>query len=235
MLLFASAIILSGCISIGARVIESVFADPRTKNHEYYAEVKLTFNLDNMAVSATRYAEVHYLTGDGAGPFRRCIKADLECWVMTDHFFVGLPNGDIVDAFINTRKLDLSNVSPGATIRTRAHLTEILRDQPNSPYAKEHGRCLSLDDQALLQIYQIPSSNKADYSSLSMADANAKFEMFLESRLPMEVEFTRLSVNSRVGRIVDPSDFERSRIADGEHCTYFIRQASESRTIRSIQ
>lgn len=145
--IFSLACLISGCVSIGARVIGAVYADPRTKNHAYYSTVKMSFTLRGRKIVATRYAETWFLTGGTSHPWPLCNQDLPHCWFSTGHFFAALPNGDMVDIFIDHSGTSLAHIAVDEPIHLTGRIAGIYRDQPDHRVAKELGPCQRLDEE----------------------------------------------------------------------------------------
>jgi hypothetical protein len=198
--------ILSGCTSVTARLIESAISDPRTKNHAYNAKVVLVFSLGGKQLAATRFAEVWYLTG-GTSDYRwpPCDETKPSCWGLTDHFFIGLPNGDILDIFVNRSSISLKNMIVDHPIHVAAQLAGIYRDQVDKPAAKEFGPCLQLNDESLERDYNLAPPKG------------------VESRIKIAVDITRTEGNSSKYLVFEPAKFYRSIAFDHEPCGRLIK------------
>jgi hypothetical protein len=198
-----SLAVASGYTSIAAKLMKSAFSDPRTKNHAYYAEVRVSFSLGGMRVVSTRHAEVGYLTG-GTPDYRwpSCDETNPKCWYITDHFFVGLPNGDIVDIFVKRSNVPLMTMTIGQSVHTKGQFTFVLRNQTESPYAKEFGPCLALKDEALKTDYNITPPTTDDVAV----------------RIDISVDITRVDGSIPKTLIRDPDDFYAEKTFDHEPC-----------------
>lgn len=201
-----AASLLSGCVSIAARVIDTVYSDPRTKNHAYYATVKLSFALGEKKIVATRYAEAWYLTGGTSSPWFPCDQAKPSCWFITNHFFVGLPNGDIVDIFVDPSSLSLANMTVDQPVHVVGSFTGIYRDQRDTAAAKEFGPCFRLNEEILQRDYSLPPHKG------------------VESQIAIAVDVTKGQGASSKNLVFAPDEFYQSAIFDGVRCSRLIRR-----------
>lgn len=99
------------------------------------------------------------------------------CWYLTDHFFVGLPSGEIVDIFVNRSDIPLMNMAIAQRLDTSGSLS-VYRDQPEAPAAKEVGSCLPIENEARSTVIEVEITRIDDPSAkaqvLDPADFFAK-------------------------------------------------------------
>jgi hypothetical protein len=202
---------LSGCMRMLESYLVWVFADPRQKNHEYYAEVKLSVHVGNVAIDATRYAEVFYLTGgdkSSGATFPFCDKSRRSCWRITESFFAGLPGGDLLEVGIDDSTIDWRALRTGQILLAAGKTPyKILRDQPADEAADELGSCRDLNEHKVKQDYGV-----------SLYDR-------------IEITVLRLDDDSSVGEIVSPQDIYEAQIFDKEPCSVLLKQIAKRQSI----
>jgi hypothetical protein len=190
-----------------------VVQDRRPKHHQYFAKYQLSFAVGDYQIEATRYGEVFYRTGSDSFGRRECTAQNQNCWFTVDHFFIGLPNRDIISVYMTTRAFELREMAPGGTFLARGYVADIFRDQPDRPTAKEFGPCSGLTPVDLAANYNIHRTREG-------AVTDAVLEIHVE-RLPR-----------RPPRVDDDDAFSRQRILWNVSCTSLARQNSRDQTVR---
>lgn len=195
----SGALSLGGCMSIAARGIAAIFADPRSSNHAYWAVVRISFEIGATRVTANRYAEVYWLTGGGQGSrFPPCDRGKVSCWGMTDHFFVTLPNGDVVDIFINSTGLPLPDAPPRKEFQAKASYVSVRRNRPD-----KNGNvwCQPASDQVEREEYHLPPRRNG-----------------FAPEIPISATFERRPDDVGKPQVIDPDKVFRSFIFDHDRC-----------------
>jgi hypothetical protein len=219
-IMLAASCALQGCRDILISGLSFLSSDPRKRNHVYYADASIVFYVNNYNIRAVRYSDIYYLTGGSPGsPFPPCNAQKEYCWKMTDHFYIGLNNGDIFDIFVTQQNQNLLFAMQRKTpVRTTGELISVYRNQPDSVYAKEYGPCLRLSDEILLRDYGIVVSDNRHLVKGSI-----------------EITFETRDELSETNYIVDPSAFESDRILDKRSCGYLLKQASYQTKITAVE
>lgn len=204
---------LSGCQPTLRYTIKTIFSDPRDVRHAYYAKVRLDAALGNIPIHAVRYANVYYLHGgivnDRNWPY--CDSSIPRCWAMTDHYFLGLPNGDIMDIPLPPDKIPLIDLRPETPLRITVTHVGILRDQV-SPAGRT---CNFLSAQSVHDTYdtQLPIPGHADENAQVFA------------------EVVKIDSIAGTKQVFDPSDFYDAIIVDKTHCSDLRDRVSQHEEI----
>jgi len=207
----AIALLETGCVRIGTDLLSAYLSDPRTRNHAYNLKVEIAFRVNDKLVKAIRYAEVGYLSGEGNMSSRpRCDSARRNCWYATNHIFIGLPGGDIMDVYLDDAKLPLDRW-PDGTMSAEAHLTSILRDQPPSPHADSQGTCRGLSAETVQRDYGYPAKDR------------------FQSDIKYDIALTK--VPDREAKVLDPESIYMATIVDEVSCKRLHGRVSGGLTI----
>jgi hypothetical protein len=211
----AAAVLLTGCVSIGARLLLAVFDDPRTRNHAYNLKVEFSFRMGEQQLKVVRYAEVGYLTGKGSASYQPlCDREKRYCWYINEHYFVGLPNGDIIDVYLENKNLPLDRWPEGQATPASAHVTSIHRDQKPSPHTDSQGTCRDLNSEVVQRDYGLPPN------------------IYRQPDLKFDVTLTK--VRDRDAKVIDEKDIYTAMIIDEVSCKRLHGRLSKDVTVTPV-
>jgi len=208
---------LAGCAHVLSFAIDQV--DGSTQHDVYKARVVIALALRDQVVTATRYANVGWRSGTFANPKAGCqTPEELRCWSLTDHYFIGLPDGAIADVFVGQPGVSgetMAGLKPGETVSGEGSLTSIYADQPATgrPYGcKLYG---AADMEAR---YGLPGEK-------------GKYVTGWIGHYAVPVTVTRLAEGERAGPIVSTQGFYEAVIFDRTPCHGLLARASRDTVV----
>jgi hypothetical protein len=144
---------------------------------------------------------------------------------MTDHFFIGLPDGAIADVVVGPGSgisgADLAGLKPGEAVSGQGLLTAIYADQPGLPAASEFGSCLPYAAAVMARRYGVPQGASSGVNTLI-------------APYPVPATVTRLYEKEPAGSIISPDEFYNAKIFDKKSCAELMAGIARD-TITSVR